>query len=87
MSPYAAKPPWAERLTGVQSIRRAMALREAGLTYVALANVMWLYHDDLRSAATWRTHLRAHGAEAKHYASGRRRVPPQCRPVNGSSQR
>jgi hypothetical protein len=64
-----------------------MALREAGLTYVALANVMWLYHGDLRSEATWRTHLRAHGSPAKHYASGRRRVPPQNRLVNGSSQR
>lgn len=79
ISPCSTTEPFDERLFGVKSIRRALRLRVAGLSYGDIAIVMGMYHGDYRCKDTWRTTLRAHGAPAKHYSSGLKRVPPSRR--------
>jgi hypothetical protein len=66
-------------LTGMPEVVQAMRLRRAGLAYSALTTVMREYHGSTRTEHTWRNLLRSHGAPAKHYADGSRRVPPQLR--------
>ena len=64
-------------LAKMQGITQALRLRNAGLTYGAIAKVMSLYHGCDRTEAAWRHHLREHGASPKHHPNSLRLSPQQ----------
>lgn len=49
--------------TKMPTITAALRLREARLSYAVIAVVMSIYHDDDRSADSWRMLCRRNGAE------------------------
>lgn len=57
--------PWANEIDGIAVIRRALALREKGLSYFAIAVVMETYHGVTATDSTWRHRCRTHGAESR----------------------
>lgn len=60
-----------------QAVYQAKRLREAGLTYGAVAQVMALYHGAVKTEAGWQSQLRRMGVPPKHYASRLRTTPRQ----------
>jgi hypothetical protein len=54
----------AERLTGEAAVDRAMLLRGHGMSYMAIAQAMTIYHGECYSDDRWRWKCRGRGAWA-----------------------